>query len=367
MPLAQSVGIAMLKPRLTTRTHAKVQPADLLAFFQMLSTLFRAGIPIYEALGIAGAQSQSDGIKTIVTHATRRIEAGSALWESFADHPKVFKPDWIEIIKSGELSGKLDEVLDKLTAQVAAANELRGKIMSAMIYPAILSVVAVLALVVMLVKVVPTFAEMFAQFDRELPAITQHVLALSGFLTSHFGKILTALLLVALGVKAFLRTPVGQNVRDRLALCLPLVGDITVEICMQKFANNLAMLLRAGVPLLETIDCLKGVYARNTVYKQAMGHVVRYVGRGGTLSDAIKDTGLFTTFLASMVTIGESSGTLPEVMDEVDHFYRGRIGTVIERVTGALEMGVVLFMGIAVAGILFSVYMPMFSMASGVG
>ncbi|MCB9899557.1 MAG: type II secretion system F family protein [Planctomycetes bacterium] len=367
MPLARTASVGFLKPRLTTKLHPKVQSADLLSFFHMLSTLFRAGIPIYEALAIAGDQSQSTGMKALVASAARRIESGATLWEAFADHPKVFKPDWIEIVKSGEASGKLDEVLDKLTEQVRASNEMRAKLVSAMIYPTILSVVATSALVVMLVKVVPTFAEMFAQMDKELPAITQYVLAISHFLTAHFGKLFGGLVAVVLGLRAFLKTPAGRDLRDRLALCLPMIGDITVEVSMQKFANNIAMLQRAGVPLLDTIDCLKGVYATSTVYREAMGHVVRYVGRGGTLSDAIKDTGLFTSFLTSMVTIGEQSGTLPEVMDEVDKFYRGRISTVLERVTGAIEMFVVLFMGVAVAGILFSVYMPMFSMASGIG
>jgi type IV pilus assembly protein PilC len=362
MNLAQQVRVGPLKPRLANKLHDKVQ----LSFFRMLSTLFRAGIPIYEALQIASAQSESKGIQAIVAHTARSIEAGASLCEAFAARPDVFKADWLEIIRSGESSGTLDEVLEKLTETIEAQAELRSKIVSAMIYPAILSAVAVAALVVMLVKVVPTFAQMFQQFDQELPAITQFVMDMSEFLQARGLHLLGGVLAIGFMLRMFLKTPKGQDLRDRLLLCLPLAGEITVQASMQKFANNLSMLLRAGVPLLDTIDSLKGVYATNAVYRNAMGHVARFVGRGGTLSGAIKDTGLFTSFVESMTTIGEKSGTLPEVMTEVDAFYKRQLETVLERITGVLEMVVVLFMGVTVAGILFSVYLPMFSMASGV-
>jgi len=363
-PAPETQGL--FKIRVSSKTHPKIKPEDILAFFQQLSTMFRAGTPIYDSITIAGTQCQSDLLKKVVEDVAARVAAGTALNQALATYPAHFKIEWIEIIRSGEESGQLGKVLEKLVKQIDAAGQLHSKLVSAMMYPCIVLAVAVLAVTVMLVKVVPTFAAMFQSMGKELPPITKAVLACSDFLRQR-GPLLLGIIVVTVFVtRRWVRTQDGRRTKDRLFVSLPLVGDVMVQACMQKFASNVALLLRAGLPLLDAIHSMRGILATNAVYESAMERVAKHVERGGNLADAMQGTGVFTTFVISMARIGEESGTLPEVLDEVDTFYRRKVEVVVGRLTGTMETGVILFMGVTVAVILCAVYLPMFSMASGV-
>jgi len=364
--MSSSTG-GFFKPRVTDKVHAKITSDDQLAFFSQLSTLFRAGTPIYEALVISAGQSQSTKLKALIEEVAQRVAAGEALYASLANYPDIFRTEWVEVIRSGEQTGQLGQVLARLALQITAANELRGKLSSAMMYPAILMVVSIAAVVVMLVKVVPTFAEMFAQFGKDLPAITQNVLDSSAWMQEYGLMLFGGLGVVGFLMRRYLKTPEGRSVRDRILISLPLTGEIMVQASMQKFASNAALLLRAGLPLLETIHSMKGIFATNAVYHEALVKVSQHVERGGQVAEGIANSGVFTSFVTSMTRIGEESGTLADVLDEVEDFYRKKLTNVVSRITGSLEAIVIIFMGITVAVILCAVYLPMFSMASGVG
>lgn len=356
-----------MKPRVSSKMHPKVEGADILAFFQQLSTLFRAGTPIHDALIIASGQSQSIELQKIIVDVARKVASGNSLYGSLGKYPDHFKQEWIEVIKSGESSGLLGEVLMRLQTQIDKANQLQAKLVSSMMYPAICLVVAVGAVAVMLVKVVPTFATMFIAMEMELPAITQYVMAASDFLQTKGHYILGGLIFGWISLKRYVSTPEGRKAKDRFLVSVPLIGEVTVQACMQKYANNISVLLTAGLPLLDAIHSMKGIYKSNSVYEDAMESVARYVSQGGALADGVERTKVFTSFAVSMTRIGESSGTLPACLDEVEVYYRRKIEVLVERLTSTMETGVILFMGVAVAVILTSVYLPMFSMAGGVG
>jgi type IV pilus assembly protein PilC len=234
-------------------------------------------------------------------------------------------------------------------------------------YPAICLVVAVGAVAVMLVKVVPTFAQMFVAMEMELPAITQYVMAASEFLQTRGGYILLGVIAGWWSLKRYIATADGRRAKDRFLVSVPIIGEVVVQVSMQKFANNISVLLTAGLPLLEAIESMRGIYKSNSVYEEAMESVARYVSQGGGLADGVERTKVFTSFTVSMTRIGEQSGTLPDCLNEVEVYYRRKIEVLVERLTGTLETAVILFMGVAVADILTSVYLPMFSMAGGVG
>ncbi len=366
-----SVSVAkrtgFFSPRVASKSHPKVEDTDVLAFFQQLSTLFRAGTPIYEAITIAGQQCQSDKLSEIIDQLARKVAAGAALWEALMSYEDLFREEWIQVIRSGEQSGKLADILIQLVIQIDAANQMRSKIVSALMYPCIMFTVSLIAVSVMLVMVVPTFAEMFDSMGSELPGITQAVLDVSDFLQEKGHLLFGGLAAFYFGMRRYLSTPEGRNRRDRIMLCMPLIGEVVVQSCMQKFALNMALLLRSGLPLLEAIQRVRGIFSTNAVYEEALTGVERHVERGGGMADGLQRTGLFTSFVYGMARIGEESGTLPEVLDEIETFYRRKVETLIERVTGSLETVVIIFMGVAVAVILCSVYLPMFSMAGGIG
>ena len=366
MSTAPETAGGFFKPRVFSKPHPKVTNEDILAFFQQLSVMFRAGTPIYEAIQISGTQCQSIKLQGLIEKVAARVASGQGLAAALATYPEHFKTEWIEVVKSGEESGQLGKVLEKLTAQIDASSQLRSKLVSAMMYPCIVLTVAVVAVTVMLVKVVPTFANMFQSMGKELPAITQAVLDVSDFLRAKGAYFLVGLIVVGFFSRRWLRTPGGKQSRDRILTALPLIGDVIVQAHMQKFASNVALLLRAGLPLMDAIVSMKGILATNAVYEQAMATVAKHVERGGNLADGMDKSGVFTTFVVSMARIGEGSGTLPEVLDEVEVYYRRKVEVVVTRVTGTMETGVILFMGVTVAVILCAVYLPMFSAASGV-
>jgi len=364
--MATDTGGGFLKVRVNNKMHPKATAEDVQAFFQQLSTMFRAGTPIYDAITISGAQCQSIKLRAVIENVAQRVASGQSLNSSLANYPQYFLIEWIEVIRSGEDSGQLGKVLEKLTVQMIAAQELRGKLVSAMMYPIIILCVAVGAIAVMLVKVVPTFANMFQSMGKDLPGITQAVLAVSDFLREKGFMIVIAIAVIIFAYKRWSATVEGRKTRDRLLVSLPLVGDVIVQASMQKFASNVALLLRAGLPLLDAIISMKGIFSANKTYQEAMVRVTQQVERGGNLADAMEESGVFTSFVVSMTRIGEGSGTLPDVLDEVEVFYRRKVEIVVGRLTGSLETVVILFMGVTVAVILCAVYLPMFSAASGV-
>lgn len=364
--MSAAAAAGPFRPRVSNKAHAKITSQDVTAFFQQLCTVFRAGTPLWEGLQIAASQTESTQLSAIIRSIAEKVASGQQLNAALMEHPRHFKREWAEVIRSGEDSGQLGKVLESLTAQMDAAAQLRAKLVSAMMYPAIIMVVAVAAVAVMLVHVVPTFAGMFRDFGKELPGITQAVLDFSAFLRERW----LVLCLVGGGTtflwRRFLSTPGGKRFWHRLLVSMPLVGEIVVQACMQKFAQNLALLLRAGLPLHDAIRSLEGIFETNVVYRDAMTEVGRGVGSGGQLALALEETGVFTAFVCKMCRIGEDSGTLTEVLDQVEVFYRRKVESVVERVTGTLETVAILGMGVAVSVILCAIYLPLFSMASGV-
>ncbi|MCE9638480.1 MAG: type II secretion system F family protein [Planctomycetes bacterium] len=356
----------LFRPRVSNKAHSKISTGDVMAFFQQLCTVFKAGTPLWEGLQIAATQTESTQLAVIVRQIADKVAAGTPLNQALLDHPKLFKREWTEVVRSGEDSGQLGKVLESLTAQMDAAQQMRSKIVSAMMYPAIIMVVAIGAVSVMLIHVVPTFATMFNDFGKKLPDITQAVLDFSAFLRERWPMIVCGIALTIFLVRQFLDTPGGKQFWHRLLVSLPLVGDIVVQSCMQKFAQNLALLLRAGLPLHDAIASLEGIFETNLVYRDAMASVGEKVGSGGSLASALEGTGVFTAFVCKMTRIGEESGTLTEVLDQTDNFYRRRVESVVLRITGTLETIAILGMGVAVSVILCAIYLPLFSMASGV-
>jgi type II secretory pathway component PulF len=357
---------SMFRPRVAAKQHAKIKRQDVIAFFRQLCTVFNAGTPLWEGLQVAATQTESTDLAIVIREIADKVAAGTAMNRALLDHPRHFRREWAEVVRSGEDSGELGKALESLTAQMDAAQQLRDKIVSAMMYPTIVFVVAVAAVAVMLVHVVPTFAGMFRDFGRELPEITQAVLGLSDFLVARWPLLVVGAATLWFAFRRFVATPAGRAFWHRALVSLPLVGDVVVASCMQRFAQNMALLLRAGLPLHEAIASLKGIFESNVVYRDAMDDVGRRVGAGGKLADALEETGVFTAFACRMTRIGEESGTLTVVLDQLEVFYRRRVELVVERATKTLETAAILGMGVCVSVILCAIYLPLFSMAAGV-
>jgi len=356
--------VGFLKPRIATKQHEQVSLADILAFFRQLNTLFGSGVPIYESILLASEQTESKTLSETIKALGSTVASGSPLSEAFAEHPRIFKNEWCQIIHGGEISGSLGETLLQLADQISAEQKFRAKVRSSMAYPFTVLIVTIIAVTVMLVVVVPTFQQMFNDFGKELPGPTKTLIAISENLRDHGLRYLMCIAAVVFVFRRMVKTEEGHLAWTKFLMALPVVGDMIVQASMQKFAQNVSTLLGAGVPMLQAIDAMKGIYSANPVYQGSMKQIAQHVGRGGNLSDAMASTGLFTVFLENMSRIGEKSGTLPEVLAELAEFYRNKVEIFASRIASQMETVLIGVMSVVVGAVLISLYLPLFEMSA---
>ncbi len=353
--------------KIGSKPHPGIKGDDVYSLFQQMATLINAGMPLAQGLDMLSVQSQSLGLRRIMGQVSDRVKGGSALYAAMTDHPKVFDPQTIQVIRTGEISGELGHLLVELATHMKEARASRARVISALIYPTIIACVAVGSVVMMLWFVVPTFAKFFAETGGSLPGITLFVIGLSKFFQD-YGVVLC--LGLAAGVYLFrmwIRTPDGARLFVSGLQAMPLVGNLLVQAAMERFAMNLSLLLRAGMPLLESLYALSEVFADNMPMRDALADIQRRVAAGGSLAPALNDSGMFTPMLVNLVAVGEETGELPKVLDHVAEFYKANVQALVGRITSMIEPLVILGMGVVVSGILASIYLPMFSMGGGGG
>lgn len=363
--MSNAAASGMFKPRIAITRHRAAKLQDVLSFFRQLNTLFRAGTPLYQGLKIASDQTESVEMSKTILSLAEQVAGGHPLSEAMRLHPKVFRSDWCEVVRCGELSGQLDLVLTRLCQQVEEVQAFRAKIAGALFYPMAILFVSVGAVVVMMTLVVPTFKQMFAEFGKELPGPTQTLVAISDDLRVHGVIYLLMVVGAVVAFRAWIGTDAGRRNWTRFLMSIPVIGDLLVQNAMQRFALNMSNLLSAGVSLLESLEIMKGIYRGNPLYREAMEQMSQTIARGGTLTQAARGTGVFTGFMLNMTRIGEESGTLTEVHAEVARFYRSKVETTVQRLASQVETGLIILMSLMVAAVLIALYLPMFELSSG--
>ncbi len=354
------------RARVSSKGHKNVTMDDKMTFFQQLSTLISSGTPLLQAINISAEQSQSTRMKTVLEEIAGRISAGSALYAAAANYPQLFEPHWIEVIHTGEITGKMGSVLLDLNKQIRESRETRRKVTGALMYPIILVIVAILAVTIMLWLVVPTFAAMFKDMGAALPGITQFVVDASGFVVQYGIYVVMGVVAVSLAFRQYMKTESGRRRVGGIGLAFPLVGDLMVQSAMYRFSSNITLLLKSGIPMLETMTALQSVFHSSPIYRDALIHAAGRVSAGRPLASALEETGLFTTMMTNMVKIGEESGQLSAVMDQIAPYYKEKMEGFIAKLTKLLEPIIIMAMGSTVAGLMLAIYLPMFEMAGKV-
>jgi type IV pilus assembly protein PilC len=352
--------------RVSSKPHKKIKLDDKMMFFQQLSTLVNAGTPLLQAIQICAQQNQSLKLRKTLDEIAARVSAGSSLNGAAASYPNVFEQNWIGVIRTGEITGKMGGVLLELNKQIRDARDTRRKVMGSLMYPIVLVVVAVTAVTVLLWVVVPTFAKMFHDMNAELPGITQFVVDASGFLVSYGIYIVLGIGVFVFAVRQYAKTEGGRRKFLGVGLGLPLFGELIVQMAMYRFASNIALLLKSGIPMLDAMGVLVGVFQNNPIYRDALERAKTRVAGGRPLGAALEETEIFTAMITNMVRIGEESGQLSQVMEQIAPYYKERMESLIGKVTKLLEPVVIAGMGATVAGLMLAIYMPMFEMAGKV-
>jgi type IV pilus assembly protein PilC len=354
------------RARVSSKPHKKVKLDDKMTFFQQLSTLICSGTPLLQAIRICSEQNQSMKMQRILEEIAARVAAGSSLHSAAGHHPQVFEHHWIEIIRTGEITGQMGPVLLELNKQIRESRETRRKVTAALMYPIILIFVAVTAVTVMLWLVVPTFANMFKDMGAELPGITQFVVDASGFIVAYGVYVVLGLIAIGVAFKKYMNTEGGRRRVGGIGLATPLIGELIVQMAMYRFASNIALLLKSGIPMLETMTALEGVFQTSPIYRDALGRAHTRVASGRALAASLEETGLFTTMMTNMIKIGEGSGQLAPVMEQIAPYYKEKMEGLIAKVTKLMEPIIIMGMGSSIAGLMLAIYMPMFEMAGKV-
>ena len=349
--------------RVSSKPHKRITLDDKMTFFHQLSTLVSSGTPLLQALQICAEQNQSIKFRQVLEEIVGRVSAGSSVHAAAAEFPNVFQHYWIEVIRTGEITGQMSLVLLELNKQIQETRATNRKIVGSLMYPAIMIVVAVLAVTAMLWLVVPTFAGMFKDMGAELPGITQFVVDTSDFIVKYGVYMLLGAVGVALAFRQYMKTETGRRRVIGVGLAMPLFGELIVQAAMYRFASNTALLLKSGIPMLETLTAMEGVFHTNPIYREAIGRVQNRVASGRPLGTSLEETGLFTSMISNMVLIGEESGQLPSVMEQIAPYYKEKMESTTAKVTKLLEPVIIMGMGITVAGLMMSIYLPMFEMA----
>ena len=342
----------------------KITPLDVAVFTRQLATMMKAGVPLVQSFEIVADGHDNPSMQELLLKIKMDIEGGNNLANSLAAHPAYFDDLFVSLVESGEQSGALETMLDRIAIYKEKTEALKAKIKKAVKYPTAVLVVACIVTAILLIKVVPTFQELFAGFGAELPAFTQMVINLSEWMQSYWFILLGILILASIGfVEAKKRSQAFCDFMDRLVLKLPIVGDIIYKATIARYARTLATTFAAGVPLVEALDSVAGATG-NIIYKNAVTKIREDVSSGTQLNFSMRATGVFPAMAVQMTAIGEESGALDTMLDKVATYYEDEVDNAVDGLTSLLEPIIMAFLGVVVGGLIVAMYLPIFQLGS---
>jgi len=335
---------------------------EMIQFSRQLHTLMRAGVPMIRALGGLAANVENPVFARVLQQMVQDLESGRDLAGALHQHPKVFSPLFVSMVQIGEQTGRLDEAFDKLAMYLEREKDTRERVKAAMRYPSFVLIAIAIAIGVINLFVIPTFASIFAKFQAELPWQTRVLLAVSDFSVAYWPYILLAMGGAMFGLRRYLRTDDGRLRWDRLKLRVPIIGPILNQSLLSRFANSFAMTYRSGVPLLQSLV----VVARavdNAFVEQHIQSMRNGIERGDSLTRTAQNTNMFTPLVLQMISVGEESGAVDEMLDYVAEFYDREVDYRLKNLSSAIEPVLIMIIGAMVLVLAMGVFLPMWDLA----
>lgn len=342
----------------------KIKPADIAIFSRQMATMMKAGVPLVQSFDIVAEGLDNPSMRDLVIAIKNEVASGGGLAVALSKHPKYFDELFCSLVSSGEDSGTLEVMLDRVATYKEKTEALKAKIKKALTYPTAVVVVAIVVTGILLVKVVPQFAETFQSFGSDLPGFTLFVLAISNFMQDWWFIILA--MLVAAGWafgQAKRRSKAFADSVDALSLRLPIVGGIVHDAVVARFSRTLSTTFAAGVPLVEALESTAGA-AGNSVYAAGIRQIRDDVTSGTSLYNSIKSTGLFPSMLLQMTSIGEESGALDDMLGKVADQYEAQVDNAVDSLSSLMEPIIMSVLGVLVGGLMVAMYLPIFMLGS---
>ena len=345
------------------RRFKKMRLEDLVFFSQQLSTLYKAGVPLLTGLGSLTEQTENKKLKPILESIGHQIKGGNTLFEAMSKYPDVFSPIYLNMVRAGETSGRLGESLDRFVTLADRELRTRQRVKEATRYPKIVILSVTIAFAVLIIFVIPRFAEVFTRFNTPLPLPTRIMIGINDVFYHYWYFILGALIGIPILVIHYIQTEKGKYFWDRLKIRIPVFGPLFLKIALSRFAYTFVMLNKSGIPILQTLEITSNTID-NVILSQSIQEISRRVKEGSSLADAMRESGRFTPLVIQMLSVGESSGTLDEMLMRVTEYYDLEVENMIKKLSTYVEPTLTLFLGLVVLFLALAVFLPWWNMAS---
>ena len=339
----------------------KIRLKELPAFTRQLAAMIASGMPIVQTLEALEGQSENKVFKTVIAGVRTKIEGGSSLTEAMKQYPDVFAELYVSMLQAGETGGMLADTTERLAYYLEAQAKLRRKVVSSLMYPVIVTAVAFLLTSAMIIWIVPAFAGIYEDFDAALPGPTQLLVNVSDFVRKYAPLVFGSIVVVFIALAQFKKTDRGAYMWDAMMLRLPVFGDLMKKVALSRFASTFAQMTRSGVPILEALD-ITAVATGNKVLGGTVREAQNYVERGEPLSSALINDKNFSTMLVQMLSAGEKSGKVDEMLGKIAEFYEDEVDATLAGLTSLIEPLLIVFLGVVIGGIVLCMFMPIFKM-----
>jgi type IV pilus assembly protein PilC len=343
-----------------------VSTRDIVIFTRQFATMINSGLPLVQSLDILAKQSENKQLRKVIEQVLYDVESGQTLADSLRNHQKVFPELYVNMVAAGEAGGILDTILLRLAVFLEKADALKRKIKGAMIYPGVILTVAIGAVAILLIFVIPTFQTMFASAGIALPAPTQFVIFLSETLQTKWYVFVLAIVMTLVLLRQYYATPGGRLVLDRLLLNLPILGPLQRKAAIARFTRTLGTLVSSGVAILDGLE-ITAKTSGNRVLHDAIMESRASIAGGETISEPLKRSGVFPPMVVSMINVGEQTGGLDEMLTKIADFYDEEVDAAVEALLAAMEPLMIVFLGVIVGGMIVAMYLPIFDMIGAVG
>jgi type IV pilus assembly protein PilC len=361
IPISVKVKEKKKMPSLEDLFPAKVSADEMAMFTKQFATMLEAGLPLMDALNTLYVQTKNRTLKRTIGRMAEDLEGGYTLADAMRRHKNVFPDLYVNMVEAGEKGGALAEILLRLAEYLEKTADLQRKIKGAMIYPIIVITVAIVATIALLVFVIPTFSELYASFQADLPALTKIVIGLSNFVKKYILFIIGIFVAIIVGIRLWYNTDPGKETIDRILLKIPIIGDLIHKQALSRFSRTLSTLLRSGVPLLDSME-ITAKTTGNRVVQHGVEKARNAIREGSTISAPLQKSGIFPPLVVQMVSIGEQSGNLDEMLSKVADFYDKEVDAAVDALTSAMEPLIMVFLGGIVGTMVIAMYLPIFKL-----
>ncbi|MDY6842931.1 MAG: type II secretion system F family protein [Thermodesulfobacteriota bacterium] len=344
----------------------KVTSKDMMVFTRQFSTMIGAGMPLVQSLEAISSQQENKTFKKILQDVEREVESGATFSDALKKHPETFDDLFVNLVSAGEAGGIMDTVLNRLCSYIEKAEKLKKQVKGALVYPASIVGIAVVVIIVMMVFVIPTFQKMFAEFGQALPAPTAAVIGISNFFKSNIIYILIAFFVLSYIFRYTYKNERGRAIIDDFILKTPVFGPLIRKVAVARFTRTMGTMITSGVPILDGLE-LTSKTAGNKTIEKAVLEAKKSISEGKTMSEPLKESGVFPPMVIQMISAGEAIGAMDEMLNKIADFYDEEVDAAVAALTSLLEPMLMLFLGVVIGGLVIAMYLPIFTMAGGIG